>query len=357
MSLSLRSLSDKEVLSRMQELTRRERSLTLSVLLHLNEIERRKLHLAVGYASMFDYCTSGLGYSASAASRRIRTSRCVARFPEVYDLLVSNEVNLSTVSQVARVMTRENMSRVLEQIRGKSQREVEALVAEYQPRDTLPRDSVRTVVLRTVAPAVTTGSTDARQPLLPSPREDEAAGLPAGTLPSCTPRDNHDRSGRDPVFTERRALVQFCASEGFMAKVEKIKSLAWHRLPANASLEQVFELALDGFIEKEDPSLRSERRARRAPKPDERDAATSSTPRHIPRAVRDQVFVRDNGQCAYQGPNGRRCASTRALQIDHVHPVARGGKGTPDNLRLLCAYHNRLEAERLMGPARGRGGP
>jgi 5-methylcytosine-specific restriction endonuclease McrA len=37
------------------------------------------------------------------------------------------------------------------------------------------------------------------------------------------------------------------------------------------------------------------------------------------------------------------------LQIDHVKPAARGGANTIDNLRLLCAYHNRLEAERLMG--------
>jgi 5-methylcytosine-specific restriction endonuclease McrA len=37
------------------------------------------------------------------------------------------------------------------------------------------------------------------------------------------------------------------------------------------------------------------------------------------------------------------------LQIDHIQPVARGGANTIDNLRVLCAYHNRLEAERLMG--------
>ena len=70
----LQSLSDKAILSRVRELTRRERSLTLQVLLHLNEIGRRNLHLKLGFASMFDYCTSGLGYSASAAARRLRTA-------------------------------------------------------------------------------------------------------------------------------------------------------------------------------------------------------------------------------------------------------------------------------------------
>jgi len=140
-----------------------------------------------------------------------------------------------------------------------------------------------------------------------------------------------------------------------MAKVEKVRSLAWHRLPANASFEQVFDLALDLFIEKEDPSKRHERR-----KKQERVAARSNgsqRARHISAPVRDQVFARDKGQCMYTGANGRRCASTSAMQIDHITPVARGGPGTPDNLRLLCAYHNRLEAERLMGRCGARDGP
>lgn len=97
--MRLQSLSDQEILSRIHELAVRERSLTRAVLLHLNEIERRRLHLKLGYASMFDYCTSGLGYSSSAAARRIRTTRCIARFPEVFVLLEANEVNLSTVSR------------------------------------------------------------------------------------------------------------------------------------------------------------------------------------------------------------------------------------------------------------------
>jgi 5-methylcytosine-specific restriction endonuclease McrA len=124
----------------------------------------------------------------------------------------------------------------------------------------------------------------------------------------------------------------------------------------NASLEQVFELAMDLMLEKEDPVKRTERREQRA----ERRMSTKGAPaakaknaRHIPTPVRDKVFQRDNGQCAFVAPGGRRCGSTQALQIDHIKPVARGGPATLDNLRLLCARHNRLEAERLMG----RGGP
>ncbi len=360
--MSLRSLSDQQILSDIQKLTRRERSLTLQVLLHLNEIERRRLHLKLGYSSMFDYCTLGLGYSASAASRRIRAARCVARFPEVYDLLDSNQVNVSTISQVSRILTPANKDELLMQIRDKSQREVEAVVAHYEPLDSVPRDRVRTVVVRVKAPAEVKPALTRTAVAMPeaattsvarsTPEPGEAPLVTSGS--DSRPAGNHDRNGRAPETFQHRAVVQFTAGEAFMAKLERVRSLVWHQLPAEASLEQVFELALDLVIAQKDPGARQSRRDTCGTT--KRQPTVSTNPRKIPIATKDKVFVRDNGRCTYVGSNGRRCASTRALQIDHVKPVAFGGAGTPDNLRLLCAYHNRVEAERLLGSARWRGG-
>jgi 5-methylcytosine-specific restriction endonuclease McrA len=392
-SISLRSLSDNDILSHTRALTVQERTSTLLLLSHLNEIERRRLHLKQGYQSMFDYCTSGLGYSASAAMRRIRTARCIARFPQAHALLESNEVNLSTISQVSRILTVENRTEVLRRIRGRSQREVEAIVAEYEPRAAIPPDRVRTVVMR--VPVVVMPSPERvlenshnrngcaceERPGTQSSGDHNRNGCSGDDAPVHDGVKDYNRNGCDAespatncaaAKLERRALIQFTASEAFMAKLERVRSLAWHRLPSNASFEQVFELALDRLIEKEDPRVRNERREERG-----RSVQTSETvavtpavsqeqrqpsdatrrARHIPASVRDQVFVRDKGQCVYRGGNGRRCASTRALQVDHIQPVARGGAGTPDNLRLLCAYHNRLEAERMMGHRAVRDGP
>ncbi len=362
--MRLQSLSDQEILSRIHELASQERSLTRQVLLHLNEIERRRLHLKLGYASMFDYCTSGLGYSASSAARRIRTARCIERFPEVLALLEKNEVNLSTVSQVSRVLSAENKDRVLTRIKGKSQREVDAMVAEYEPR-AMPADRVKPVVVR-VPVAVAAGAGRAGASVF----EDGAAAAVAVAASTAVPErvpadadDKHCRSGSEKTpntVIARRMLLSFSASEQFMAKLDKIKSLAWHRLPANPSLEQVFELVMDQFIEREDPGARRERREerkaatrdnaqKRAPKVLSSTEQQSRPQRHVAACVRDDVFTRDQGQCTYVGATGKRCSSTHALQIDHIEPIARGGVSTPPNLRLLCAYHNRLEAGRILG--------
>lgn len=362
--MSLRSLSDSQILSRLQKLIGQEREITLLVLVHLNEVERRKLHLKLGYASLFDYCTSKLGYSASAAVRRIRSARCAVRFPIAYEMLKKNELTVSTLSQVSRALTDANHGELFSRIRGKSQREVEAILAEYQPTP-MPRDRLRTVVVRVPMP-----SSDARKangvaaaaPALNTVESTEHVVVPVSQLASCSvacEKSTYNRNGcdaetpsaasTDGTIFERRVLVQFTASKAFMAKLERIRSLAGHRLPPNTSLQQLFELAMDLMIDREDPAKRIERRDQRRLRTKPQGASPAKSARHVSVSVRDDVFKRDQGRCTFVGPEGHRCSATATLQVDHRIPVASGGTSASSNLRLLCAQHNRLEAVRLLG--------
>ena len=49
----------------------------------------------------------------------------------------------------------------------------------------------------------------------------------------------------------------------------------------------------------------------------------------IPVALRWEIWERDNFTC-------RRCKARKFLTIDHIYPVARGGKTILSNLRTLC---------------------
>jgi 5-methylcytosine-specific restriction endonuclease McrA len=346
MSVSLRSIPDHELLDRTRALTIQERQVTLSLLLHLNEIERRNLFLRHGYSSLFDYCTKHLKLSESAAMRRIRTARCIAKFPEVQCLLETGDVNLSTVSLVSKVLTKDNLEDALNRIKGKSQREVEAVVVEYEPRAAVPPDRVRTVVVPVRALGIRT----------PSLHDDKCteiyrrSGGKELAIASAT-GDSMDHMRMVPRReTAKVAVIQFSAREPFLNKVSRVRSLASHRLQGAMAFEHVFELLMDYFIEREDPARRQERRDSRIQRPAKASGAQTGD-RHIPAHVRDQVFVRDKQQCTYVAPDGRRCGSAHVLQIDHIEPVARGGASVMENLRLLCAKHNRLEAERIMGRA------
>jgi hypothetical protein len=397
---TLSGLSDRELLSRVKELVSRERAVTLEVLVHLIEVERRKLHLGLGYASMFDYCTRHFGYSSSAASRRIQSARCIRDYPEVYGLLEKNEVNLSSVSLVVSILTKENKKDLLMRMRNKSQKEVEAMVADYKPPVSL-RDRARPVCVA-VASSTATGAPG-------SPPSDGSAATPPGgdrkllfsamgSEDGHTASQNQRTSGCDssrcgsekrpnsvggPPRLERKFQVQFLASERFMKKFERAKALLSNR-NGKPSYEAVLEAALDEFLKDHDPENRRQRREERKEKAVAKEKFTkggndeaalrrkagrgesraqgketsgrdrtripdTEPTRHIPAATKDAVFARDKGRCTFVGSTGERCDATHNLQIDHIVPYARGGTNTLDNLRLLCERHNKHEAERVLG--------
>ena len=376
--LGLSGLSDQTLLSRIKTLRHRERSLTLKVVLHLDEIERRRLHLGLGYSSLFNYCLRHLKYSASAAGRRIQTARCIRRFPEVYDLLERGEVNLSTVSLIAPVLSAENKETLLMGIPHKSQREVEMLVAGYRSPVAF-RDRVRPVC---VAVPRSSGTPSRMVACEKSGYSRSGSGKKPNFAPAgdSVPGNGSANGNASLPATrlERKLHIQFLASEAFMKKYEEASSLLSNR-HANGSFETVFESLIDEFLERRSPRRRQERRRagrkRRAEQnPTNGPATTKVAPkksapkngmfkrktqpspgathersRHIPAALRDQVFARDGGRCTYVGTTGRRCGSTRHLQIDHLTPFARGGPNNAGNLRVLCAEHNRLDAERSFG--------
>jgi hypothetical protein len=81
-------------------------------------------------------------------------------------------------------------------------------------------------------------------------------------------------------------------------------------------------------------------------------AAVAAGARSIPKALRRLVWERDGARCAFVSADGHRCGETGRLEIDHVTPVAAGGRSTPENLRVLCRAHNQHEAERVLGRER-----
>jgi len=56
--------------------------------------------------------------------------------------------------------------------------------------------------------------------------------------------------------------------------------------------------------------------------------------KHIPKAVREAVFKRDNYCCV-------KCGSTKNLEVDHKVSLANGGTNEMANLQTLCQDCNR----------------
>jgi 5-methylcytosine-specific restriction endonuclease McrA len=409
---TLKGISDAALLSSVRKLSRSERKTVLKILVHLVEIDRRSLYLGKGYPSLFQFCRGELGYSESTAGRRIAVARCMARYPQVHKLLSSGRVDFCNVAMISRVITASNSGSLLSRIEGASKREVEELVGRHDPRTRI-RERVKPVYVRTEltvpADADTSGPsvgeaesgkfftstggsaktasrdavslTGANGTSKNGALRDTAAGCgdgspgagrpaaaissggePAGATDTGSPRT------RTMVVLEQRFKVEFGVDQSFIDKVEEARSLLSSKHRGNLGMGELLELALDELIERRSPRARQRRRQERKRKAEEKKAsenASKTVPRnaskkgrndqgpersrYIPKAVRDRVFLRDEGRCTFTGPGGRRCSSTRDLQVDHIVPFARGGGNSMSNLRLLCGKHNRLEAERAYG--------
>ena len=144
--------------------------------------------------------------------------------------------------------------------------------------------------------------------------------------------------------------VSCLVEDKVMQMLDRCKELLSGKHPCGINYNTLLtELTMD-WLQKHDPVERDKRRKKRETKDSPKSSNNKEASRHIKPATRDTVYNRDNGQCTYVGSNGKRCNSKWDLEIHHDEtPFALGGDHSIRNLRLLCAAHNKLEAERVFG--------
>jgi len=128
MATPVQRLSDSDLLAALEDLAMQHRELVATLAEHLAEVERRALHLALGYSSLYIYARERLGLSEHEAYLRIHAARASRRHPAVLEGLRSGALTLTAVKLVAPHL--EAHPELLDQARGKSKRQVERAVAE-----------------------------------------------------------------------------------------------------------------------------------------------------------------------------------------------------------------------------------
>lgn len=331
----LAKLTDTELISSLKALVKAERSRSVDILKHLNEMDRRKVAENSGFPSLFDYCVRELRYVNGTAARLIHAARAAKKYEVLYKTMGRGLLSVTTVSMLAPHLTWANHRRLVRAAAGKSAREVEALVSSLNPVAAAPAERIR--ILTVAAPPAPAATTEELFPA-PSVASAPAASAPkeaAGPSPAPPP----------PPAPVRRAYFSFTADEAFLRDFERAKELSRHKWPAGKQ-EEVFAGALKVLLDKIDPDKRRRRRERA------RRLAAGARSRRISQAVKDEVWDRDGGRCVYPGPGGGVCGARAGLEFDHVRPWALGGgSGDAGNIRLLCRAHNDLEARKAFGGA------
>lgn len=118
------------------------------------------------------------------------------------------------------------------------------------------------------------------------------------------------------------------------------------------TMAEVFERALDALIVEKEKTLGKAKCVEtiQIPTPPDEESTSPkihSNPRYIPAQFKRIIYKRSNGQCEYLNSNQTRCQSRKYLEVDHIKPIASGGKTEITNLRHLCRNHNQYQARNL----------
>src|SRR6476661_6069947 len=136
--MHLTELTDDELVSRLSALCAEGHVLTARLIVHLIEVEERRLDLRTACTSMFDFCQRRLGMSEGAAFRRITAARLVKRFPALLERIERGELHLSTLVLLRPHLTEVNVEGLAAAVAGKTQRQVEELLARLAPKPDVP---------------------------------------------------------------------------------------------------------------------------------------------------------------------------------------------------------------------------
>ena len=324
-----RDLSDADLLGEVQRASACERLAVSRLIALLMEVDSRKLYAGQGCSSLFTYCTQVLHLSEHAAYLRIEAARAVGRFPEILDKLADGSLHLTAVSLLAPHLTDVNHVELLDAARHKSKREIEQLIARVRPRPDVP-----SIVRKLPSPA---------SPFTFEPTVAESASGDAPSTPIVVPLAPARPAVIKPTAPERYK-VQFTMSHEMHEKFRRVQDLMRHTIPSG-DLSVIVDRALTLLLA---DLSRAKCGAAENPQPRRPTRARS---RHIPAAVRRDVWRRDEGRCAFRGERGR-CTATGFLEFHHVVPYADGGEASASNIQLRCRTHNGYEAELWSGAQR-----
>lgn len=320
--ISFHSFSDRDLTSELPRLAASERALTVQVIACLAEFDRRRLYLAEGYTSLFNYCVRRLKLTEHEAYNRVHVARAVRRHPDLLERLETGDLSVTAVRLLAPHFTPANVQALVKEALGKNTEGIKRLIAKLAPQPTVP-----SVVRRLPAPKpVVTEPASSGEPLLSLA---DLVSTPASPPPS-----------RRPVLaplSESHYKLQVTISGAARERLKQIQDLMRHRLPSGdpaVIVEHALEVLHADLLKKKAADVAKPRVGR---------AVVEAKGRYIPASVRREVWRRDQGKCAFVGADGTKCASSSGVEFHHVRPYAVGGEASVENIEMRCRAHNGFE--------------
>jgi hypothetical protein len=299
-------LSDDELIAEVKRLAGCERGATVDLIIHLAELDKRRLYLNAGCSSLFGYCTEVLRLSEHAAYHRILAARMARRFPVLLRMLAQGCLNLTSVRLLAPHLTTDNHDELFDAASGKSKRERQELLAGRFPQPDVVSSIRKLPAPRPpseppVTSALPGAAFSSAPPAGAAVKIGTSAPSPASPVlsaPAPAPPSKH-RPVVTPLAPDRYQIT-FTASTQTRDKLQLARDLLRHTIP-EGDTAAIIDRALTALLE---DLARQKFAATRRPRT---GRGTASGSRDIPASVVRAVWVRDLGRCAFVSKDDRRC--------------------------------------------------
>lgn len=292
----MKNLNNHDLNQNLKNLVTKERALLDKIIEHIAEVDRRKLFLKMAYASLFDYLTREVGYSAGAAQRRIDAARLIQKIPEVRQDIKSGELSLVQISKaqqafgVAKKTTGQNVSialqkEILSSLKNKTVDQTNLTLAEKLNL------KIETETKRTT-------------------QKDESVRL------------------------------ELTLSKEEMALIERARQILSHKT-GGALRCSIVQMAKEVIAAQEVKKKSSSQKPASNENPSTKSSFTSTVePKSVGPRIR-RALLNQNKGCEFRDPTtNQACGSKYFLEIDHIKPQYLGGSHQIENLRVLCKNHN-----------------
>ncbi len=286
----------------------------------LRYAEELKLWRGWGCGSMLEYMERALGYAPHTAAERLRVARTIAELPLIAEALENGELAHSAVRELSRVAVPETEDAWLEAARGKSLREIEAMVSGHRPGHLPTDESEPRLHRRTITIEVSPETYDLWRKMHALAAEEHGQRLSDDELISSVFR----RAYGDGGASGRGSSGGGAGSPAYKIAIKQCPDCkrAW-QYSGGRDIEidpAVAECAACDAVHLGSLDAAAPERA-----------TTTVTPRK-----REQVLARDGHCCIVPG-----CRRTVGLDLHHIEYWSHGGSHELRNVISICNLHHK----------------
>ena len=347
-SMNLRTLKNKELHERLKYFLDQENKLNQEILIHLIEVDRRKLFLQMAFPSLFEYLTIGIGFSAASAQRRIDAARLMRQIPELGGQIQSGSISLVQIGKIqaasrllrkrGTVVSIADKKDILNEIQNKTVKETELIIAK---KFDLP--------IATYERSVVQKDESIRMEMTFSKEEMEKIE----TAKALLSHSLSDGSVKGLIlYLSDKVIKQKSITRVVKTQMPKVKV----DIQANTlgvEIDQKYQGAKDknesfnrinvkNGTKTGNVSINENSKQENVTSEALNSVGVASLTKAQSAGTKKFIFRRDLG-CQYQDlVTGKKCKSRYFLEVDHIRPKWAGGTDDIANLRALCSAHNKF---------------